>query len=112
MEQESLDVGPQETKRRTGDGIYKRFLNQDGTINTAAWLRATGSHEVIGTCKIDGGDLLASRPVGRDGDTANPDYPMECQQCHREYVAPRGKTLRWAGERGKRRPVKSATGDA
>jgi hypothetical protein len=109
VEQEGLDgIGPQPAKRRTGDTVYKRFLDTDGTILLSAWLRACNNGESVGTCRECGGDLVPDRPVGRADGGSTPDYPMVCANvpaCGKEVVAPRGRTSRWNGERAKRRPL-------
>lgn len=103
MEQEPLAGFGETVRRRTGDGLYRRYVDSQGEIIMAAWLRACAGAEVVGSCRECGGDLMPSRPTPGHGGGTRPDYLSVCRECGKELVAACGRTIRWNGERGKKR---------
>ena len=75
-------------------GIYKSFLDQDGTITTTAWNRAVEGGEHVGTCRECGFYMLA-RPTTQQGRiTWYWAYCTNAAGCGKEIGAPNGEALR------------------
>jgi hypothetical protein len=75
-------------------GVYRALIDPSGlAINTAAWSRAHGSGEFVGTCRVCGGNLLAL-PTRTNGNTNW--YSAQCVEadCRHEITMPNGAILR------------------
>lgn len=94
-EQETLYNGDP-AWRPEAHGIWKRFFDgEDGyTLNQAAINRARSGLEVVGSCRLCGGDLMVQPtqdPMTSGSHCAWTDFA--CQQCGHEWAAPDLKRL-------------------
>lgn len=74
-------------------GLYRRFLKDDGSLNTPSWNRAADGGEHVGTCRECGFYLLGS-PTQQDGRITW--YSAYCTNpaCGKETAAPNAEYLR------------------
>lgn len=71
-------------------GLWKRFVDSDGRINHAAWLRARAEGQWVGTCRRCGDYLIPEAPHEHDNRS---DYQASCRNdgCGYVMTAPGGR---------------------
>jgi hypothetical protein len=75
-------------------GIGRSLVDNTGMyLNTAAWNRAAGGTEFVGTCRVCG-DHMVAEPTVTTGRTDW--YVARCinAECHHEVASPDGRILR------------------
>lgn len=75
-------------------GIARSMLDNSGMwLNTAAWQRAAGGGQFVGTCRVCGDHMVADT-TREEGKTTW--YTARCigAGCHHEVVMPNGRVLR------------------
>lgn len=78
----------------TQHGLFRRLLNDDGTIHTRGWNYAAENHEHVGTCRWCGG-YLKPAPTHQAGQITW--YTADCVGCGGTIAAPNGEFLRRSG---------------
>lgn len=59
-------------------GLWRRFVDAEGRIVEAAWLRACAAGEFVGTCRRCGDYLIPARPDHVSG--SRTDYEATCRR--------------------------------
>lgn len=72
-------------------GVFKRLLNDDGTIHTRGWNYAVENRQHVGTCRWCGG-YLKPAPTTVAGQITW--YSADCISCGGVIAAPNGEFLR------------------
>lgn len=81
-------------------GLWARYVDGDGSVNHAAWLRARATREHVGTCRECGNPLRPEAPYDAGGGRTA--YEATCVSCARPVLAPAGKVRRSARKSGTR----------
>lgn len=78
-QQETLPGAGDDTPVNALDhGLWGRFVDADGLIIDAAWMRACAAGEFVGTCRQCGDYLLPVRPA--DVNANRRDYEAHCRR--------------------------------
>jgi hypothetical protein len=82
-------------KRLRAAGIWKSLI-KDGLLSAAGYLRAEANGEVIGVCRLCGGQLLTDRPAD-EGETFIAWFHVVCAGCGKQTASPGGRLLHRSG---------------